>query len=94
MKGKVNQLYQNFFIQFRLDFRDNMTQSDSSIKILTSQVQEDGKLKRVIEAYVEEGGRDLICIPRTLEILNPLALPLTIKYNIFVPFVDCSQSLF
>ena len=64
MKGKVNQLYQNFFIQFRLDFRDNMTQSDSSIKILTSQVQEDGKLKRVIEAYVEEGGRDLICITK------------------------------
>ena len=64
MKGKVNQLYQNFFIQFRLDFRDNMTQSDSSIKILTSQVQEDGKLRRVIEAYVEEGGRDLICITK------------------------------
>ena len=62
MKGKVNQLYQNFFIQFRLDFRDNMTQSDSSIKILTSQVQEDVKLKRVIE--VEEGGRDLICITK------------------------------
>ena len=41
-----------------------MTQSDSSIKILTSQVQEDGKLKRVIEAYVEEGGRDLICITK------------------------------
>ena len=57
MKGKVNQLYQNFFIQFRLDFRDNMTQSDSSIKILTSQVQEDGKLKRVIEAYVEASSR-------------------------------------
>ena len=64
MKGKVNQRYQNFFIQFRLDFRDNMAQSDSSIKILTSQVQEDGKLKRVIEAYVEEGGRDLICITK------------------------------
>ena len=64
MKVKVNQLYQNFFIQFRLDFHDNMTQSDSSIKILTSQVQEDGKLKRVIEAYVEEGGRDLICITK------------------------------
>ena len=41
-----------------------MAQSDSSIKILTSQVQEDGKLKRVIEAYVEEGGRDLICITK------------------------------
>ena len=64
MKGKVNQRYQNFFIQFRLDFRDNMAQSDSTIKILTSQVQEDGKLKRAIEAYVEEGGRDLICITK------------------------------
>ena len=52
------------FIQFRLDFRDNMAQSDSSIKILTSQVQEDGKLKKVIEAYIEEGGRDLICITK------------------------------
>ena len=44
-KGK----YQNFFIQFRLDFRNNMAQSDSSIKILTSQFEEDGKLKRVFK---------------------------------------------